>query len=253
MQTDERRKAILQLLEEQNSISVAILSKKFSVSPVTIRKDLEALEKSLMVTRTRGGVILAKAAPAPPFISRAELHFEEKMLIAKTAAEMVEDDDSILLDSGTTTLAIARQLLNRQKLTVVTNSLPIAYTFGNSNVNVMLTGGTLLGTQMSLIGPETEEYLSRIQVNKLFLGASGVRGTMGLTTSSSLEAQVKRQMIKVAKKVILVADHSKFNSTSIVLFADFKQIDCVITTQPLDDSFLQHFNKLGIEVIYATK
>ena len=187
-----------------------------------------------MVVRTYGEVRLAmQTNPITPFEARSCLHQEAKRAIAREAAKQIEEGDSIILDSGTTTIEIAKLLVNRSNLNVFTNSLPIATTFSNSAVSVNLLGGMLLGRNLSVLGPEAEEYLSRIEVNKAFISAPGTRVNYGLVTSHPLEASIKKSMVIAAKTVYAVLDSSKLDLPSIYPFAPFSDLHFLITEKPV--------------------
>lgn len=226
-----------------------ILSKSVA-SPATVRKDLTYLEQKGLISRTRGYAHLVPEPPVSEFSSRESSHSEEKKKIARIAARLVEDHDSIILDSGTTTLEIAKELVNHKDLTIVTNSIAVAAVLVNSSVNVLMSGGILKKPVLSLVGPDTEAYFKRIEASKLFLCANGVRSTIGLTTTSPFELNIKRNMIKAANKIYAVLDSSKFNTTSIDLFCEFSEIDCVITDKPIEDpALMAMFDKLNISVL----
>jgi DeoR/GlpR family transcriptional regulator of sugar metabolism len=243
---------ILKMLQESESLLVNDLIAKFSESPATIRKDLTFLEKNGLIRRTRGEAHYANPQLVLPVTSRGELNTLSKSNIARIAASMIEDDDSIILDSGTTTLAIARQIANRKKINVITNSIAIAYTLSGSELSVVMTGGILSGRNLSLIGPDAEAFFNKIEVNKLFLSASGVRGAQGLCVASPFECSIKKQMIRSAKKVIAVIDSSKFETSSINIVTDFSSIHCLITNRPIaDPSILEALHQYNVETLYS--
>ncbi len=229
MENNGRRQEIIRLLNDQPSIKVQDLIERFSVTPVTIRKDLARLENAGLISRTHGEAHLVSPAYVPPLGIRKELHAREKNAIARAASALVGDGDSVILDSGTTTLAIAKCLEKKKGITIITNSIPVSYFLADSGLCVLMCGGTLQGNSISLVGPEAEHYFSQITANILFLGATGIRDDFGLMISSSFESSLKQQMIKAAKKVYAVLDASKFSRTSIIQFATFKDVYAVIT------------------------
>jgi DeoR family transcriptional regulator of aga operon len=248
----QRRQMILEIIKANTTVNVNDLIAKFAVTPVTIRKDLTYLENSGMITRNRGTAHLLNNFAIPSFISRQKINSSDKTAIAKAAARLIEDNDSIILDSGTTTLAIAQQIIMKDKLTVITNSIPVSYALASSNVTVLMSGGTLEGKHMSMVGPEAEQYFNKIEADKLFLSASGVRSPIGLTTSSPFQYGVKRQMLKAAKKVYVALDAGKFGSTSVMLNVDFSEVHCLITNKPITDAeILKRLQELNVEIIYA--
>lgn len=224
----------------------------FDVSAATIRKDLAILERASLILRTRGEVHLPAKTDLTPFESRSYINRDAKIRIAKKAVEMIDDGDVIILDSGTTTLEIAELLKNNRSITVLTNSIPIAHTLSNSQVAVTVVGGMLFGRNISTQGPDAEHYFSQVEVNKVFLGASGTRSDVGLTSLTPLEASIKRCMMRSAQKVFAVFDSTKFNCCGINLFADFSELDYIITDAPITDQALNHrLDKLKLECIVA--
>ena len=249
-----RKQAILNALKEKKTMTVQELIEQFQVASVTIRRDLTALEESSLIKRTRGEVHLLEDNIIPTFSVRSATNTDLKSTIASKAADMVTAGMNILLDSGTTTLEIAKRIVDKP-VTLVTNSLDIAYTLANSEVSVISCGGMLVPNHMCFLGPDAEQFISKIEVDLLFLGATGVRGLKGLTTSSALQYNVKRAMIHAARKTYAVFDLSKIDSTNIYVFADFSEINGVVTNRPKENSeehsLLMHLEDKGIDVIFA--
>ncbi|WP_407267848.1 DeoR/GlpR family DNA-binding transcription regulator [Radiobacillus sp. PE A8.2] len=252
---NKRQNEIYEIIKEKSSVNVNDIIPLFNVTPATIRKDLTILEEASLVFRTRGEVHhVENEKKLVPFESRSTINKGAKGAIAKAAVDVIEDGDTIILDSGTTTVEIARLLVSRTNLTVLTNSLEVAHALANSQVLVSLSGGMLLGQNMSTQGPDAEKYFRNIQVNKAFIGASGVHTTKGLTALSSLEANVKQSMMNSAKEVYAVIDSSKFNKPGISLFAEFEDIDYIITESPIEDpKYVDTFNKFGVKCIFTNK
>jgi DeoR family transcriptional regulator of aga operon len=241
---------MLNMLQASKTMNVNDIIAKINASPATIRKDLAFLEHKGFILRSRGFAHFVQETAPTAVTSQEPAHYEEKKKIAKIVASLINENDSIILDSGTTTSEIAKELINFRELTVVTNSIWVASILANSNVNVLMSGGILKKPILSLVGPDTEAYFNRIEASKLFICANGVRSTIGLTTTSPFELNVKRNMIKAAKKVFAVLDSSKFETTSIDLFCDFSEIDCIVTDKPIESPELTElFKKLGIDVI----
>ncbi|SLM18539.1 Transcriptional regulator, DeoR family [uncultured spirochete] len=248
-----RQQEIVRMLQTEQIIRVSELINRFSVTPATIRRDLSVLERAGKIQRTRGEArIVQSQSIVLPFFQRSELQTSEKIAIAKTARDLIADNQAIILDSGTTTLAIAQQLFNKKQLTVITNSIPISYVFANQDIEVRLSGGIVLPAHMALIGPDAEAYFRGIQVDICFIGASGVRSGSGFTTSSPFECSIKQQMMRAARQVVAVVDSSKFSISRIIEFARFEEINKLITTYPINDKeSLSRLEKLGVEIIYA--
>lgn len=230
-----RRQDILRTIQVNSTVAVEELIRQYNESAATIRKDLTHLEKAGFINRTRGEVHISRSSLVLPVSARGAVNAAEKKHIARIAARMVEDHDSIILDSGTTTLAVAQELGDKPHIHVITNSVYIATVLANCDISVNVCGGVLKSTNMSLVGPEAEQYFSRLEVDKMFLSASGVRGTTGLCVISPFECHIKKQMMRVAKKVYAVVDSSKLNTSGVNLITEFGGLDALITDRPIRD------------------
>ena len=247
---EERRRAILDLLTRQGRVLVTELSRQFKTSQVTIRKDLEILHAHGMVHRTHGGALPSRegALEDPTLREKEKLHHQEKLRIAEHAAQKVKEGQVLILDSGTTTTAIARALRNFQNLTIITNAVNIAVELSGTAVEVILTGGTLRKNSFSLVGPIAEETLRRLSADILFLGVDGFDVHFGLSTPNLLEAKVNRVMVEVAKKTVAVCDSSKFGRRSLSLITALTAVHEVITDRGVQKSDLRALKQVGIEV-----
>jgi DeoR family transcriptional regulator of aga operon len=250
MLSEERRRAILEILNREGRVLVLDLAKRFTTSQVTIRKDLEALHAHGLVHRTHGGALPSRegALEDPTLREKEKLHRKEKLRIAEAAAGMVQEGQVVILDSGTTTTAIARALRTFQNLTIVTNAVNIAAELSGSSVEVILTGGTLRKNSFSLVGPIAEETLRRLNADLLFLGVDGFDVHYGLSTPNLLEAKVNRTMVEVSKRAVAVCDSSKFGRRSLSLIAPPETLHEVITDRGIPRSDLRELKKSGIEV-----
>jgi len=250
MLSEERRRAILEILNREGRVLVLDLAKHFATSQVTIRKDLEALHAHGLIHRTHGGALPARegALEDPTLREKEKLHRSEKLRIADAAAAMVQEGQVVILDSGTTATAIARALRGFQNLTIVTNAVNIAAELSGSPVEVILTGGTLRKNSFSLVGPIAEETLRRLNADLLFLGVDGFDVHYGLSTPNLLEAKVNRTMVEVAKRTVAVCDASKFGRRSLSLIVPPTALHEVITDRGIPKSDLRTLKKSGIEV-----
>jgi len=248
---EERRRAILQLLQREGRVLVGSLARRFKTSQVTIRKDLDALQSQGLIHRTHGGALPTGpgALDDPTLREKEQLHREEKLRIAAAAAGMVSEGQVVILDSGTTTMAIARALRNFRKLTIITNGVNIAAELAGSPVEVILTGGTVRENSFSLVGPIAEESLRRLHADILFLGVDGFDVHYGLSTPNLLEAKVNRAMVEVATRTVAACDSSKFRRRSLSLIAPPSAMHAVITDRGIPKPDLQALTKAGIEVI----
>jgi len=251
MLAEERRNEILAAIQRDGRALVTELSHTFGTSSLTIRKDLDLLERRGLVQRTHGGALPVNSnAMADPALGEKEKqHHKEKLRIAAAAAGMVKKGQCIILDSGSTTTAIARALRGFDGLTVVTNAVNIAAELAGSKVEVLLTGGTLRKNSFSLVGPHTEEFLRGIYADTLFLGVDGFDTAAGLSTPNVLEATVNRAMLKSAHRVVAVCDSSKFGRRSLALIAPVSSINCVITDKALNTSTVEALRSSGVEVL----
>ena len=250
MLNEERRRAILEILNREGRVLVLDLAKRFATSQVTIRKDLEDLHAHGLIHRTHGGALPARegALEDPTLREKEKLHRKEKLRIAEAAARLVQEGQVVILDSGTTTTAIARALRHFQNLTIVTNAVNIAAELSGTAVEVILTGGTLRKNSFSLVGPIAEETLHRLNADLLFLGVDGFDVQYGLSTPNLLEAKVNRVMVEVAKRTVAACDSSKFGRRSLSLIAPPQALHEVITDRAAPKSDLKTLKKAGIEV-----
>jgi DeoR family transcriptional regulator, aga operon transcriptional repressor len=247
---EERRRAILEILNREGRVLVLDLAKRFTTSQVTIRKDLEDLHAHGLIHRTHGGALPARegALEDPTLREKEKLHRKEKLRIAEAAARLVQEGQVVILDSGTTTTAIARALRHFQNLTIVTNAVNIAAELSGTAVEVILTGGTLRKNSFSLVGPIAEETLHRLNADLLFLGVDGFDVQYGLSTPNLLEAKVNRVMVEVAKRTVAACDSSKFGRRSLSLIAPPQALYEVITDRGAPKSDVKMLKKAGIEV-----
>lgn len=247
---EERRRAILETLNRHGRVLVSELAAQFNTSQVTIRKDLEILHEQGQIHRTHGGALPAREGMLedPALRDKEKLHRKEKIQIAAAAAAMVSQGQVVILDSGTTTTAIARALRSHKHLTIITNAVNIAAELSGSDLEVILTGGTLRTNSFSLVGPIAEESLRRLNADILFLGVDGFDVQYGLSTPNLLEAKVNRAMIDAARLSVAVCDSSKFGRRSLSLIGPPSAIHRVITDRGIPRTELSALKKARIEV-----
>lgn len=250
-----RRAKILEEIDLEGKVTVNDLSRKLNISTVTIRNDLSHLEKQHMLIRARGGAIKAKffRMGIDPSISDKQKEFlKEKQLIAKAAIKLIEDGDTIVLDSGTTTTEIAKNLEQFDNLTIITNALNIASILSEyKDFNIYMPGGILRKESLSLVGALAGENIKKFYCDKLFLGVDGFDTLGGLSTPNTEEAHLNALMIGMAKKVITVTDSRKFHRKRFAFIADLSKIHVVITDSGISEEDKARLNNLGIEVIIA--
>ena len=245
--SEERRRAILNLIHQQGNVIVTELSKHFGISQVTIRKDLKALHREHLVQRTHGGAVVGATGGLQALIQREKVYQPKQKRIAAAAVRLVKEDTVIILDSSTTARRIASLLRKFQKLTVITNSITIATDLSGTAVEVILIGGTLRKSSFSLTGPISEATLCGLSADIAFLSVEGFDIDYGLTTDSPLEAQVNRMMLKVAKHTVVVCESSKFGHRSSAMIVRVRNIREVITDHGISNSQLILLGRLCIQ------
>ena len=249
---EERRRRIVELLETEERVTVDALVDRFAVSAVTIRGDLDRLAESGQVVRSHGGALKRVQQRDVPIAVKETLHHSEKVRIGHAAAQLIRDGETIILDSGTTTAEIARQLkfLPLTSLTVVTNGLNIAMELAHlPHVRVITIGGLLRQTSYSTVGPQAEQTLRGLYADRLFLGVDGLDPIGGLTTPDVLEAQLNALMIKVSGEVIAVADSSKFQRRSLSLISNVSDVHRIITDDKANPQIVAALRAQNIDVI----
>ena len=231
MTTQQRRGSIAQMLEARGQVLVEGLALEFGVSLVTIRKDLAELEARGLLHRTHGGASWAhRSLFNPSFIEKAYLQQAEKRAIARATLELIEEGDSLILDAGSTTHALARVMKKRfQHLHIITNSVPIALELSETSWELLLLGGSVRHHSQALIGPATVRALESYHVDKAILSATGASVSHGLTTPNDLEAQTKRAMIRAAGQVIGMVDSSKLGRVTLASFAALSELSALVT------------------------
>ncbi len=252
MNISSRKKSILTILRTSPAITIGEIAEEFSVSPVTVRRDLEKLEQEGLVTRTRGGATLRSQSEVAPALKRFEINIDGKMRIAEKAASMIETGSTVILDAGTTTGSLTSFLEDKKNLTIITPSLYIAYTLTNTDLTVMMPGGLMINEQMVLIGPECERYFKNVEVDMSFMAATGISERQGFTIMSPLQYNIKRAMLHSGRKKVALVDHMKFERPGFYLFANFEEIDCIITDEEIyNKTILQRLDESGVDIIVA--
>ena len=248
MLNEERRRLIVEMLHREGRVLVRQLARHFHTSQITIRKDLEFLDTQGVIQRTHGGALPVQSGALldPTLREKENLHREEKLRIARAAAQMVEEGQSVLLDSGTTTTAIARALKDIKKLVVITNAINIAAELAGTDIEVIVTGGMLRKNSFSLVGPVAEQAVRQLSADILFLGVDGFDTKLGLFTPNVFEAQVNRVMVQVSRKTVAVCDASKFGRRSLCNIMPLTGVDTVITGKNISKQDLQALRDAGI-------
>ena len=243
----------MQILLRKESASVAELSSQLQVSAVTIRKDLSELELAKKLYRSHGNAILIDPYINNRSISeKAKLASHEKSVIGYYAAQLINQDDSIIIASGTTMFSFAHNIEPKHHLTVVSSSLKVSETLGpNEAIDVIQLGGTLRRSSLSVVGRYAEELLEDMACSKLFMGVDGFDPNFGITTTDIREADLNKAMMKAARKTIVLADSSKFGRSGFVKIADFDEIDMLITDSNLPDKAASILESMGVDLRIA--
>lgn len=250
---EERRREIRALIEERGRVTTEELAERFHTSLVTIRGDLNALAETGLIVRTHGGALAHRDGEEVPIEIKQNLRHAEKVRIATAAVQMIRDGDTVLIDSGSTTGEIAKQIRTLNKLhgiNVITNALNVAVTLAQApHVRLVMLGGVLRPNSYSLSGPQAEAALAGLQADKLFLDVDSLDPEIGLMTPHLLEAQLNAQMIRAARQVVAVADSSKLLRRSLSVIAKVEQIHTLITDQGAGADSVDALRQRGVEVV----
>lgn len=251
LNTIERRQKIINMVNEEGRVDVPLLAKKFGVSTVTIRTDLNDLGKRRLLVRSRGGAVAINKITKELSVKEKHcenLHVKEKL--AEAVVQLINNDELIILDSGTTTEEVAKLLKNHENLVVMTNGLNIATELAHiKNTQVLMTGGTLRQKSLSFYGRQAEASLSNLRFDKVILGVDGIEESSGLTTHFEHEATLNRLMCKVSKEVIAVTDSSKFGRSGLHIIGSLDSIDTLITDNNIPDAYKEYFQSRNIKLI----
>jgi DeoR/GlpR family transcriptional regulator of sugar metabolism len=242
------------MLNENKSVLVPELAKLFNVTEETIRRDLEKLEKEGLLKRTYGGAVLVENYNVDiPFEFRNVTNIEGKKQIALSLIKYIEDGDTLVMDSSTSALQVAKLLKTKKKITVITNSEQIINELKvfEDTIKVISTGGTLRNKSLSLVGPIAEQTLRSLNANKAIISCKGFDIEKGFTESNELEAQVKKLMIEIADKVYMIADHTKMNKTALVNIATLDDVDFIFTDKILPPSQENAIREKNVEIVYC--
>jgi DeoR/GlpR family transcriptional regulator of sugar metabolism len=249
----ERRKRILELIQEEGSARVTALSSLFDVSEPTIRQDLEILDQQGFVTREHGGAFLRSVSRQVSELTLQHMdNLDKKALIAKKAAQLVRSGDRIILDSGSTVTELAKCLSSAQNLVVITNAINIALIIGaNPACELMVTGGDFKAPTLSLTGEKAAAFFRNIYVDKLFLATGGISPSLELTYPGYSDLAVKKAMIDASKEVYLLADSTKFGVASFASLGSMNCVDAIVTDEGIEESTRKQLDALGVRLIIA--
>lgn len=247
----ERHKFILESLNKEGFINVIDMVKSLDVTAVTIRKDLKYLEEKKLLYRTHGSASpINPIAPELNVIDKEKMKKGEKERIALAACSLIEENDSIIIASGSTVYTFAENIKPIKHLTVVTASLKVSILLNEyDNIDVLQLGGTVRKNSVSVVGDYTSRFFEEITCSKLFLGVDGIDPDSGVTNSNIEEAQLNKRMMKASLKTILLADSSKFGRRGFGKICNLDQVDVIITDSGISESMVTRIEETGIELI----
>ena len=246
----ERRRRIMEKLNEEQKVYVSELAKLFGVTEETIRRDLEKLEGKDLLRRSYGGAVLNEhTSDDISFVKRSTILSENKRTIAGRAARLVHDGDTIMVDASTTCLALIGELQRHKNLTIITNSVRVVHDFLQGPFHLISTGGTLRPDSCALVGDVTLQTLRRYNVDLALISCKGLEREKGVMESNDAEGTIKECMATQAKRVILLADHTKFGKTAFVHSFDFDRINAIVTDEPMTTSWRDFLEKKHVERI----
>lgn len=250
----QRREKIMELLREDGSAKVLNLAKLFKVTEVTIRQDLEKMEKDGLILREHGGAYLKNIKDqVQTFSLTHQENLDKKAVIAQKCLDFIEPGDTIILDSGSTTTEVAKGLKGRKNLTVITNALNIALILGaEPGIEVVVTGGEFKPPTLSLTGQKAADFFKGLHAQKLFLATAGISLKAGLTYPSISDLVVKKAMIDAAETTYLVADSTKMGKAAFASLGALSLIDYIITDAGVEEKHKQLFKDNDIELIVAS-
>jgi DeoR family fructose operon transcriptional repressor len=257
MKLKERRQKIVEYVNDFETVSIEFLIGKFNVSDMTIYRDLQILESEGYLKKTTGGAIKVNdflVQSESPFVKRLKVNHREKIAIAEKAVELISNGDSIIIDAGTTSFLLVKEI-NKTKLsdmTVITNNIVAQIELSkNKNIEIIATGGTVREGSFSTVGVVTEKILNEIMVDKAFITTKGITSDLMIVDPNMYEGRIKELYTRIARKKILIADSSKFGVMGLYQFGSLKDFDVIITDSNISDKNLKVLKKTDLKVEIA--
>jgi DeoR/GlpR family transcriptional regulator of sugar metabolism len=249
----ERRSRIITLLQEKKSARVQELAVVFNVTEETIRRDLKELERGGIILRTHGGAVLADDSKSEAALKvRESINISGKDAIGKSAAKLVRDGDTIILDASTSSLFVAKHIKDKIGLTVITNAERIVRELSDcDNITLICTGGILRHNSLSYVGKVAETALTNYHANKVFLSCKGFSPKRGLMDSNEQESDIRKEMLKCSETAVFLCDSTKFDQVGYVITAQLKDLDYFISDSSLPEEWAEAMTKSDIEFINA--
>ncbi|WP_296829664.1 DeoR/GlpR family DNA-binding transcription regulator [uncultured Megasphaera sp.] len=250
-----RINSIKKMLEEEHHLSINHLCDVFNVSKNTIRRDIAELDKQGLINKVYGGITLKETDSIEPFTQRETKNASNKQRAAKMAASLVNDNDIIFIDSGTTTFHMIPYLADKKNLTIITASVNIinaAIAYSNSKTfNLIATGGTLYYPSMSFVGPSVLHCLDNYNTSKIFLASTGISIENGATNASIAENEIKQKLIQKTGEKHLLIDSSKLDVTSLMTYCSLSDLDSIILDRQAPDKYVQYCKKNHVQLLVA--
>lgn len=254
MNLKERHDRILSMLRAAEMVEIGELCRSLDVSRETVRKDLYELERDGLLIKVRGGAVLTSSNVESAYDLRKAKHTAAKKAIARLAAMVIQPGDTVFLDYGTTTFMLAEELLSAEGITVVTNALPIVNKLlSNTSITLMIPGGIVRANENSLYGPLTARNMEHLFMNVGFFGCGGIDARAGITNHNIFETSISSRAIEQCRKVVMLADHTKFDVVAVNKTADLRQIDLLITDHAASAATVSELAEMGVEVQVAEK
>lgn len=249
----ERQQKILHLIDENEHVTVPVLSQSFQVSEATVRRDLEELSQTGHVRRAYGGALRAEPAPPePPILQRTVEYDAEKQRIGLAAADLIRDGETIFIGSGSTTAKLAHALVGKRHLTVITNALNIAFALArDADIDVVMLGGVLRRSELSTIGHLAEQVIGELRADKVVMGAHALDPHHGITSEYLPEVMTDRAIMKLGAQLVIVADHSKFGKVSTGLIAPIQSVHTIVTDSVAPQNIVCELEKCGVHIVLA--
>jgi len=247
----ERRRKTMELLQQNSKVYVNKLSELFSVTEETVRRDLEKLEKEGLIRRSYGGAVLKENTHDDiSFMKRKTIHLDLKQAIGRKTADLIKDNETLMIDPSTTCGELMKFLRRNTGLSLITNSVKLVCDYANSGYEIISSGGALRDQSFALTGPTALSSLSNYFVDKAILSCKGISMEAGVTESNEAESEVKKQMVRQANQVLLLVDSSKFDKIGFTKMLDFEKIDFLITDKKPSDAWIDFLTEKGITLLY---
>lgn len=252
MNKEKRKELLLELLRSDLSYSISDIAKRFNVSDITIRRDFKELTDEGLIKKPEKDVYQILEPEELPILHRMNEEREAKEQIALAASKLITNDQSIFVGSGSTTFCLAKYLLEKNNLTVVTNAINLGFELAKGkNLTVVVVGGVLRPSELSLIGHITNHTFKQVFVDKVFVGMAAISPEAGLTNEYLLEVGTDREIFDLSAEIIVLADHTKFGKVSSSFVAPIEKIHTLITDEKTDKKILQAIQDKGVKVIIA--